>query len=263
MLVKFYARRDIKRCIKQGEQFLKQLPNSDNVIEFKQIHRWRDRSVHTICIWFGSDHFLTVDIGKENIVSPGAEWRKYNDDHSREIGLRESYLNNIPRIMGLLKEALNEIAESGLTKYGAANIVSLPAAIIAVLTLTWGIVSWTANRLEKKTNDMVAESVGTHYKVTEVEFYHWYRNLRWQYQHGLDSVAEDVRRTASRGLVHSMTLKKWLEYAEKFEQQIDKTLDSFLMEYAIQGGDTLTLNYKRKPLGNLSQNLRNSPAYRR
>ncbi|GAI09124.1 unnamed protein product, partial [marine sediment metagenome] len=51
--------------------------------------------------------------------------------------------------------------------------------------------------------------------------------------------------------------------AEKFERQTDKTLDSFLMEYAIQGGDTLTLEYKRKPLGNLSQELRNSRAYKR
>jgi len=101
------------------------------------------------------------------------------------------------------------------------------------------------------------------YKVTEVEFNHWYRNLFMQHRNGQDSIRDEVIRTTPHGVWHSVGLRKLLEYAEYFQRYIEKTLDSFYMEYAIQGGDTLTLEYKRKPLGNLSQELRNSRAYKR
>jgi hypothetical protein len=100
------------------------------------------------------------------------------------------------------------------------------------------------------------------WKVTEVEFYHWYKYLRTEYQRGSDTVLQNVMQE-TRGRQPGISAQRQIAFAENFERQIEKTLDSFLAEYTIQGGDTSNLNYKKKPLGNLSSDLRNTLYKRR
>ena len=233
MLSKFLVRREAKKILKG----LRRLDTSEDIVD--DLARWSRAAISLIKEVYGEDSDL---LGK-------LPWSVFEiaSRHGQTIHVVESFLQSV------------EV--SGLPfGYRAPRSKWLLSHLLTFLVT--GAVAFGAMYYGFKLNQS-AQPREERYRVTKAEFDHWYRNLRWQYQHGLDSVAEEVRRTAGRGLVHSMTLKKWLEYAEKFERQIDKTLDSFLMEYAIQGGDTLTLNYKRKPLGNLSQKLRNSRAYKR
>jgi len=240
VLSKFLVRLEAKRILKG----LRRLDTSEDIVD--DLARWRRAATSLIKEVYGEDSDLLKEL----------HWPGWESAYS------------YGKVIQVIEDFLSTIQSTGLPfgyRAPKRNMIlsHLATALVFILATLVGVYATHWLNQSGQSQAQFGGRENESYKVTKAEFDHWYRNLRWQYQQGRDSVTEEVRRTAGRGLVHSMTLKKRLEYAEKFERQTDKTLDSFLMEYAIQGGDTLTLEYKRKPLGNLSQDLRNSPAYKR
>lgn len=260
MLTKYLVKREARKILRGIET----LDTSKEIIN--DLARWRRAAASLIKEVYSEGSDLYRDLQSIRIEYP------IELDDSREPVLYADPLqlgmDLKVRVEWVVKDLLQSVEKSGLPfGYRAPKrnmILSILAtALISILATLVGVYATHWLNQSGQSQGRFGGRENESYKVTQVDMDYWNRNLSRQYQNGLDSVAEDVRRTESKGFVHSMTLKKWLEYAEKFERQIDKTQDSFLMEYAIQGGDTLTLEYKRKPLGNLSQKLRNSRAYKR
>ena len=260
MLTKYLVKREA-RIILRG---IETLDTSKEIIN--DLARWRRAAASLIKEVYSEGSDLYRDLQSIRIEYP------IELDDSREPVLYADPLqlgmDLKVRVEWVVKDFLQSVEKSGLPfgyRAPKRNMIlsHLATALVFILATLVGVYATHWLNQSGQSQAQFGGRENESYKVTKAEFDHWYRNLFWQYRYGLDSVTEEVRRTASRGLAHSMTLRKWLEYAEKFERQTDKTLDSFLMEYTVQGGDTLTLEYKRKPLGNLSQKLRNSRAYKR
>lgn len=263
MLVKFYARRDLKRCIRRGEQYIQLLSNSDEEVDLNQVHRWRERCVDVVRRWFGEDHFLAVQVGRQTVGPLFTVLDGHEDLLEGQRERRQSYVSSVGVIVNLLKDSLGEIKEIGLIKYRVANLVSNLVLTVLILGLMWQIVSWMIDRSGETAHNSTVESSQERYKVTEVEFNHWYKYLRTEYRYGLDTVLQNVIEERGGRFSPGVLAKRQIAFAENFERQIEKTLDSFLVEYTIQGGDTSNLNYKKKPLGYLSSDLRNALLKRR
>lgn len=253
MLTKYLVKREARKILRGIET----LDTSKEIIN--DLARWRRAAASLIKEVYSEGSDLYSDLQSIRI-----EYPIELDESGKPIfhhDLTDGQQRQQVQLNRVVESFLSTLQQTGLPfGYRAPRSKWLLSHLLTFLVT--GAVAFGAMYYGFKLNQS-AQPREERYKVTKAEFDHWYRNLRWQYQQGLDSVAEEVRRTESKGFAHSITLRKWLEYAEKFERQTDKTLDSFLMEYSIQGGDTLTLEYKRKPLGNLPQELRNSRAYKR
>jgi hypothetical protein len=82
------------------------------------------------------------------------------------------------------------------------------------------------------------------WRLTEVSLYNWIEDFDANLMRPFDSLVADF---AGRGVLQSgEVMQHFIRYFQEKRRERDNTMDSFLVAYSVQGGDTLALHYKRK-----------------